>query len=373
MSKPKVVVAMSGGVDSSVAAALLQQQGYDVIGMMLRLWSEPGREASNRCCTPASMAIARRVAGQLDIPFYAVNAQESFRNVVVQYFLDGYANGETPNPCLACNREIRWDFLLNRALALGADFMATGHYVRLVREEGQPVRLFEAVDTHKDQSYVLHVLKQEQLQHALFPLGELTKPEVRKIAADLDLPAATSKESQDLCFLAGQDYRDFLRRHQPELEQAGEIVNARGESMGNHEGLVNYTIGQRKGLGIAAAEPLYVLKKDHARNLLVVGYKDELGSSRLHVADFQWQSGDAPQQPFDAEVKIRYSAKKVVAKVTPLAEGGAEISFAQPVRDITPGQAAVVYLNGEVLGGGVIAHEQFSMESNVSIDTSVPA
>ncbi len=351
----KVVVAMSGGVDSSVASALLQQQGYEVIGMMLRLWSEPGREASNRCCTPAAMSVARRVAGQLGIPFYAVNAQETFRDVVVEYFLDGYAKGGTPNPCLACNRQIRWEFLLERALAMGADFMATGHYVRLVREEAQPVRLFEAVDGHKDQSYVLHVLNQQKLHHALFPLGELTKPEVRLIAADLNLPAATSKESQDLCFLAGQDYRDFLQRYQPQLTHAGPILDRAGNQIGEHDGLVNYTIGQRKGLGIAAPKPMYVLGKDHANNSLIVGFADELGSRELLTDIVNWLSGFAPANSFDADVKIRYSTKKSAARVTPLPNGRALVEFADPVRDITPGQAAVFYLDGEVLGGGLIS------------------
>lgn len=351
----KVVVAMSGGVDSSVAAALLQQQGYEVVGMMLRLWSEPGREASNRCCTPAAMSIARRVAGQLGIPFYAIDAQESFRNIVVQYFLDGHASGQTPNPCLACNRQIRWEFLLDRALALGADFMATGHYVRLVREEGKPVRLFEAADSHKDQSYVLHVLNQEKLQHALFPLGGLTKPEVRQIAANLKLPAATSKESQDLCFLAGQDYRDFLQRYQPQLAQSGPILDRAGNQLGTHSGLVNYTIGQRKGLGIAAAEPMYVLGKDQARNALIVGFAEELGLRELVTEDVNWLAGIVPTEAFDAEVKIRYSAKKAAARVTSLLDGRAHVEFVDPVRDITPGQAAVFYVNGELLGGGLIS------------------
>lgn len=364
MAKGKVVVAMSGGVDSSVAAALLQQQGYEVIGMMLRLWSEPGREASNRCCTPAAMSVARRVAGQLDIPFYAVNAQESFREVVVNYFLDGYAAGGTPNPCLACNRQIRWEFLLNRALALGADYMATGHYVRVTHEAGELVRLFEAVDTHKDQSYVLHVLNQEKLQHALFPLGELTKPEVRAIAAELKLPAATSKESQDLCFLAGQDYRDFLQRYQPQLAQPGAIVDTAGNRVGEHSGLVNYTIGQRKGLGIPAAEPLYVIAKDQTHNELIVGFQNELGASELVTETVNWLSGAAASEPFDAEVKIRYSARKAPARVTPLANGAAAVRFAQPLRDITPGQAAVFYVNGEVLGGGLIAAENKSTDEH---------
>lgn len=374
MSKKKVVVAMSGGVDSSVAAALLQQQGYEVIGMMLRLWSEPGREASNRCCTPAAMNIARRVAGQLGIPFYAVNAKEAFRNVVVQYFLDGYASGGTPNPCLACNRQIRWEFLLERALALGADYMATGHYVRLVRNEDEPVRLFEAVDAHKDQSYVLHVLNQAKLKHALFPLGELTKPEVRQIAADLKLPAAVSKESQDLCFLAGQDYRDFLRRNHPGLDQPGPILTQDGRNLGSHTGLVNYTIGQRKGLGIAAAEPLYVLGKDQQRNALIVGFADELGSRELVTEPVHWLSGVSPSRPFDAQVKIRYSSKKAAARVTPENDGTAHVEFREPVRDITRGQAAVFYVDGEVLGGGLIANQgQSSVQVEQENAVALPA
>ncbi|MEX2144056.1 MAG: tRNA 2-thiouridine(34) synthase MnmA [Anaerolineales bacterium] len=372
MSKGKVVVAMSGGVDSSVAAALLQQQGYDVTGMMLRLWSEPGREASNRCCTPQAMSIARRVAGQLGIPFYAVNAQESFRNIVVQYFLEGYANGGTPNPCLACNRQIRWEFLLERALALGANFMATGHYARLVRTAGEPVRLFEAVDGNKDQSYVLHVLNQKKLQHALFPLGALTKPEVRQIASDLDLPAATSKESQDLCFLAGQDYRDFLRRHQLRVERPGSILDRAGKQLGEHSGLVNYTIGQRKGLGLAASQPLYVLAKDQARNALIVGFKDVLGSCELLTEPINWLAGNSPAEQFDAQVKIRYSARKTGARVTPRADGRAHVLFHEPLRDITPGQAAVIYLDGEVLGGGLIAAENGAPAEFPSVLTSEP-
>jgi tRNA-specific 2-thiouridylase len=350
----KVVVAMSGGVDSSVAAALLQREGYEVVGMMMRLWSEPGREAFNRCCTPEAMGIARQVAGQLGIPFYAVNAQESFRDTVVEYFLEGYASGATPNPCLACNRHIRWEFLLERALALGAEYMATGHYVRLARETGQPERLFEAADKAKDQSYVLSVLRPDQLQHALFPLGELTKAEVRAIAAELKLPAAQSKESQDLCFLGGGDYRDFLARNAPQLGEPGPVLNRAGEQLGEHSGLMDYTIGQRKGLGIAAPEPLYVLEKDQARNALIVGTRAELGHTELIAAQMNWIQGTAPEAAFEAGVKIRYKTAKAPARVTPLDDGRIRVEFEEPQPSITPGQAAVVYQGEEVLGGGII-------------------
>ena len=244
----KVVVAMSGGVDSSVAAALLKQQGYEVIGMMLRLWSEPGKEDSNRCCTPDAMALARRVAAKLDIPFYVVDAKDVFRKTVVEYFLDGYARGETPNPCLICNRQIRWEFLLNHALALDAEFMATGHYARK-HDDNDKYQLLRAVDKTKDQSYVLHVLNQEKLKRALFPVGDYTKPEIRKIAESFGLPTASRHDSQDLCFLAGDDYRNFLQRNAAEMLKPGKITRRDGEVVGEHNGLANYTIGQRKGLG----------------------------------------------------------------------------------------------------------------------------
>ncbi len=353
MTKQKAVVAMSGGVDSSVAAALLKQQGYDVTGMMLRLWSEPGKQESNRCCTPDSMAQARRVAGILDIPFYVVDAKDVFKETVVQYFLDGYARGETPNPCLMCNRKIRWRFLLDHALALGAEFMATGHYAR-IKAEGGRMNLFRAVDHAKDQSYVLHVLTQEQFKSALFPVGEYPKPEIRCLAAEFGLPIASRADSQDLCFLAGEDYRNFLQRHAPEILQPGEIVTTDGKVVGKHNGLANYTIGQRKGLGVFSPDPLYVITKQVLSNTLVVGTTDELGFTELTVHDVNWISGEAPKEPFRAMVKIRYSAKEVEAWVSPMQQNQVTVRFDHPVRDVTAGQAAVFYQDELMLGGGII-------------------
>jgi tRNA-specific 2-thiouridylase len=359
---PKVVVAMSGGVDSSVAAALLKEQGYEVVGMMLRLWSEPGKEDSNRCCTPDSMAQARRVAAILDIPFYVIDAKDVFRETVVEYFLEGYARGETPNPCLICNRKIRWTFLLDHALALGADFMATGHYARVRKVEsdalslskGRKVELLRGVDRNKDQSYVLHVLDQEKLKHALFPVGEYTKPEIRQIAEKHGLPTASRKDSQDLCFLAGEDYRNFLQRNAAEMLKPGEIVTREGQAIGSHNGLANYTIGQRKGLGVASPVPLYVITKDAVRNTLIVGTQEQLGSKELVARDVNWVSGETPREPFRAEVKIRYTAKEAEALITPNGEGQAQVTFDAPQRDITAGQAAVFYQNDVVIGGGII-------------------
>lgn len=346
---------MSGGVDSSVTAALLKQQGYEVLGMMLRLWSEPGKEDSNRCCTPDSMAQARHVASKLDIPFYVVDAREVFREMVVQYFLDGYAAGRTPNPCLVCNRMIRWEFLLRHAMALGAEFMATGHYARTRKSENGRIKLMRAVDPSKDQSYILHVLNQAKLQRALFPVGAYQKTEVRGIAEKLGLPTATRRDSQDLCFLAGEDYRDFLSRNAPEILRPGTIIRTDGRVLGEHNGLASYTIGQRKGLGVGGHEPLYVLRKDAETNLLVVGTQEELGRREMEVADVSWIDGEEHPAAFRADVKIRYTARALPAEVRTAEEGRrAWVVFDSPARDITAGQAAVFYNGEEVLGGGII-------------------
>ncbi len=351
----KVVVAMSGGVDSSVAAALLKEQGYDVTGMMLRLWSQPGKEESNRCCTLDSQLLARRVANKLDIPFYVVDAKDAFRDVVVEYFLDGYSRGETPNPCLMCNRHIRWGVLRDHALALGADFLASGHYARLKRKDDGEIQLLRGVDRGQDQAYVLHVLTQVKLRQSLFPVGEYPKSEIREMAQKYDLPVASRADSQDLCFLAGGDYRDFLREYAPQTTQPGEIVASDGVVLGEHDGLAFYTIGQRKGLGIAAPAPLYVLAKNVATNQLLVGTADELGSQEMNVDKINWIAGRAPDEPIRAEVKIRYAAKEAWAEIVPIGASQAQITFDAPQRDITLGQSAVFY-DGEIcLGGGIIS------------------
>jgi len=348
---------MSGGVDSSVAAALLVRQGFQVIGVMLRLWSESGQEADNRCCSPEAMVLARGVAAALDIPFYVMDAKQVFYQQVVQYFLDGYAKGITPNPCLVCNRLVRWGFLLNQALDLEAEYLATGHYARLRRTESGTFQLLRGIDRSKDQSYVLHTLNQEQLSRSIFPLGEYTKMQVRQIARELRLPAAEHPDSQDLCFLGGTDYRDFLLRHAPQVAKSGPILNRQGQQLGEHRGLAFYTTGQRKGLGIYAPFPYYVLFKDIARNALVVGGEEELRDYTLIAGEVHWISGEAPTAPFRAQVKIRYKAQDTWGTVTALEEQRAHVRFEEPLRDITPGQAAVFY-HGEIcLGGGIILDE----------------
>jgi len=355
MSKPTTVaVAMSGGVDSSVAAALLVERGYQVIGMMLRLWSEPGSEEDNRCCTPDAMALAQRVAARLGIPFYVVDAQERFHEVVVQSFIDGYMRGVTPNPCVLCNREIRWGFLLERARAFGADFIATGHYARLAATPEGNVRLLRAKDPAKDQSYVMSVLDQTQLRQTLFPVGEYTKPEVRDIARRFLLPVASRADSQDLCFLANRDYRGFLSRHASQPAGPGPILSRTGKLLGSHQGLENYTIGQRKGLGIAAPGPYYVINKDLSTNSLIVGPAAELGRKELIAAQVNWISGEPLASEVQVQVKIRYRAIDVEAVVNPLETGRVKVTFDRPLRDITPGQRAVFYQGEDCLGGGTI-------------------
>ncbi len=348
---------MSGGVDSSVAAALLVEQGYEVIGMMMRLWSEPGAGANaplNRCCTPDQMADARRVAGLLNIPFYVVDAQDYFRATIVQFFIEEHEKGRTPNPCIECNRKIRFSYLLERALALDAHYLATGHYARVV-ETASGFELRQSKDAAKDQSYVLHMLTQAQLARVKFPVGDYTKPEARRLAQRFGLPVAGKDESQDLCFLGDGDYRRFLREYSERAGVPGPILDAAGNELGRHQGLAFYTIGQRKGLGIAANQPMFVLRKDVARNALVVGTREQLGRQSLLARDVNWISGKAPRQPVPAQIKIRYKAKRVDGMVTALDDGRAQVTFHDPVFGVTAGQTAVFYDDDKALGGGIIA------------------
>lgn len=355
-SDTRVVVAMSGGVDSSVAAALLVEQGYDVIGMMMRLWSEETVDGCthNRCCTPDQMNDARRIADALGIPFYVLDTKDVFRGSVVQFFIDQHRQGFTPNPCMECNRHIRFDWLQNNALALDADYLATGHYARIDRDAGGRFRLRAGVDERKDQSYVLSVMGQEQLSHALFPVGEYSKPEVRQLAEKFGLPTASKHDSQDLCFLGDGDYRRFLREHAPDIMVAGPIVRTNGDIIGEHVGLANYTIGQRKGLGVSADVPLFVIGMNPHRNALIVGTKEELGRDELTANRVNWVSGEPPAGSFRAEVKIRYKARPKAAWVEPLGAERFHVRFDEPLRDITPGQGAVIYDGDIVLGGGII-------------------
>jgi len=347
---------MSGGVDSSVAAALLVEQGYEVVGMMMRLWSDEamGGAEHNRCCTPEQMSDARRIADHLRIPFYVLDTKDVFRATVVEYFIDQHRQGITPNPCMECNRHIRFDWLLKNALALGADYLATGHYARIARQEDGTHRLLKGLDDAKDQSYVLSVMGQAQLAQTMFPIGEYPKSEVRALAARYGLRVESKKDSQDLCFLGKNDYRDFLKLHADDIFQPGPIVLKDGRVVGQHNGLANYTIGQRKGLGVYFSEPLYVIAMNPYKNALIVGYADELGRRELKAKRVNWVAGQAPQGLFRAQVKIRYKAAPAWAEIEALENQRMRVCLDEQLRDIAPGQGAVVYDGDVCLGGGII-------------------
>ncbi len=353
-----VAVAMSGGVDSSVAAALLVERGYRCVGIMMRLWAEvgAGEASTNKCCSLESVNDARRVADELGMPFYLINVEQPFKEKVVDYFIDGHRAGVTPNPCLACNRHIRFDYLLNYARKLGADYLATGHYARLRYGPDGEVFLLKGVDERKDQSYVLSVLGQSELRDLLFPIGDYPKAEVRRMASARGLPVASKHDSMDLCFVADDDHRRFLRDWAASAMNPGPIVDRRGQILGQHQGLPNYTIGQRKGLGISgASEPLFVLALDHANNRLVVGAADELGRDHLVAAEVNWVADQPPADGVAVECKIRYKAQAVPCTLHPQPNGHVVARFAEPLRDITPGQGAVFYQSERCLGGGIIA------------------
>ena len=362
---------MSGGVDSSVAAALLVEQGYEVIGMMMRLWSEPGRECHNRCCTPDQMADARRMAASLGIPFYAVDVKDYFRKTIVQYFIDQYAEGHTPNPCIECNRRIRFEFLLDQARALGADYLATGHYARIRHSAENGYELWKGVDHSKDQSYVLHVMGQAELAQVMFPIGQLTKPQVRELAEKFELPVAKKSDSQDLCFLGKDSYRDFLNRNAPKIGRKGPILTTSGQQLGEHDGLPFYTIGQRKGLGISTPQPVFVLRKDIAKNALIVGERDEIGRTELIAEQVNWIGGE-PVGVVSAEVKIRYKSAARPATVEALSNNRARVTFTEPLGGIASGQGAVFYTGDRCLGGGIIVREEASrIEPELMIATGI--
>ncbi|MBN1429684.1 MAG: tRNA 2-thiouridine(34) synthase MnmA [Anaerolineae bacterium] len=356
-SKVRVVVAMSGGVDSSVCAALLVEQGYDVIGIMLRLWSESGQvtRRDNRCCTRDQMIEAHLVARKLGIPFQVIDARERFKHDVIDRFIEGYSQGLTPNPCLACNRYFRFDYLLNEADKQSATHLATGHYARIAPSSNGAFELRKGIDQAKDQSYVLSGLNQAQLSRVMLPLGHLTKVEVRQFARQLGLSVANKEDSQDLCFVADGDYRRFLHSYAATSSEPGPIVTGAGKILGQHTGLPDYTIGQRKGLGISYTEPLFVIDKDITKNTLIVGTRSELGRTHFQADNMNWISGKPPEEETWADVKIRYTAPFIRAKVTPIGIDAADIQLETTMPDITPGQGAVIYDDDRVVGCGIIA------------------
>ena len=373
------MVAMSGGVDSSLVAALLHEAGHAVTGVTMHLWDgDDERLAESLCCSHEMTESARRVCAQLEIPYYVFNYQQEFRRHVIEYFLKGYTIGQTPNPCLECNREIKFRALLTRADALGFDYVATGHYARIRKQDErrttndesavdeQPssfvlrpssFKLLRALDSDKDQSYMLHMLQQADLARLMFPLGAYTKPEVRAMATERGLASANRPESQDICFVPGGDYRNLLREERADSLRPGPIVDLAGREIGRHEGLPLYTIGQRRGLGIAAKQPLYVTALDAARNAVVVGPQAALDRHTLDATQVTFVGPEWPDAPFDCQAQIRSHAAPVAARVTPEAPDRIHVEFARPQRAISPGQAVALYDGDVVLGGGRISAE----------------
>ncbi|MGI8916892.1 MAG: tRNA 2-thiouridine(34) synthase MnmA [Chloroflexota bacterium] len=353
-----VAVAMSGGVDSAVAAALLAREGHTIVGLTLRLWSEEhGPEATreNRCCSLESIQDARRVCDALDAAHYVLNVEARFKEQIVDSFVTEYVAGHTPNPCVRCNQFIKFDALLSRALALGVDYLATGHYARLERAPDGPVQLLRGVDRAKDQSYALCRLNQQQLQHSLFPLGAYTKKEVRALARDFGIEIAAKPESQELCFVTSGSYRDFLRRQMPEQIQEGEIRHADGRVLGRHTGLIDYTVGQRKGLGVTGARPLFVTQLDVASNTVVVGESEYLERQEFRAGNMHYTAGAAPAQPVPVTVQVRAHAQEQAGVLQPLPDNDACIRLERPLRGVAPGQAVVLYQGESVVGAGDLA------------------
>jgi tRNA-uridine 2-sulfurtransferase len=351
-----VVVAMSGGVDSAVTALILRERGYKVIGINMRVYTpDDDEEYINPCCSVESLENARATAQSMNVPFYPLNVQKEFERVVINYFVDEYAQGRTPNPCLECNRHVKFHHLIARARFLGADFLATGHYARITRDEDGVYHLREAADESKDQSYVLYMLNQEQLGYLLFPLGNLQKTQVREIAHVFGLPVADIPDSQGTCFVGKGAYADFVSKRRPGLTEPGEIVNLRGDVIGEHNGLLNYTVGQRRGIGVAGPEAYYVLRLDLEGNRLVIGTRSEMGFSTLLAEQVDFVAGTWPEGPVHCDVAVRYRGTRYDAEIEPLSPGVARVHFPGELpKAAAAGQAVVFYRDDEVIGGGTI-------------------
>ena len=342
MSRKRLAVAMSGGVDSSVAAAILKEAGYEVSGIHLKLWADPNYESN--------VSILEQTCKSLDIPLHKLNLEAEFQSLVIDFFCQEYSLGQTPNPCTVCNQRIKFGLLLRRVLEIDADYLATGHYAR-VEYSPDGYRLLKATDVAKDQSYFLYTLGQSQLQHVILPLANLRKVEVKRLAAEIGLTTSSQRESQNVCFIPDNDYRAFIAKHI--ILEPGDIVDISGKLLGKHDGLAFYTIGQRHRLGLSSSERLYVLRLDANSNRLVVGSKDELLGARLTANKLSWVSGRPPRNLSNITAKIRYGSPEAAVKLY-IHDGRAKVEFLKPQNAITPGQAIVFYQGDTVLGGGII-------------------
>jgi len=361
-TSPKtVVIAMSGGVDSAVAAAILKEQGHNVIGITLQIWQESSNKTKGAgCCSLGAVEDARRVANKVGIPHYVLNYSETFADNVIKPFIDDYKNGRTPNPCINCNKYIKFDSLLNKTLQLGADYLATGHYANVFHNIGENNRhvIKRAENNSKDQTYALYATKQHQLNHMIMPLGDLPSKDItRQIAREAGLTVANKPDSQEICFVQNNDYTDYLKKRAPEIFEEGQFVDTSGKIRGKHDGVANFTIGQRKRINVGSSMPLYVINIDPMTNTVILGSENDLFRNGLIVEDVNWVAINPPSTPIPCEVKIRYNSKPVGAKIK-MIDNKVEVIFDEPQKSITPGQASVFYGIKEkadyVLGGGTI-------------------
>jgi len=353
MEKKKVVLGMSGGVDSSVAAYILKEQGYDVIGVTMKVWDGEGDEDS--CCGLSGIQDARRVANKLGIPHYVMNFKEEFKCSVIDYFIDSYEHGETPNPCIACNKFIKWEALLNKAKAMGADYIATGHFAKISQDEKSGRYFIEMSEADKkDQSYVLYNLTQEQLKHTLMPLSTYNKDKVREIAREIGINVANKPDSQDICFIPDGDYVKFIKENSDMKIAEGNFIDAQGNILGKHKGIINYTIGQRKGLNIAFGKPMYVIDINTDANTVTLGENAEIFTKKVYACELNFTVFEKLETKMEIKAKIRYSHKPANATISMVDEKILLCEFEEPQRAVTPGQAIVFYDGEKVIGGGKI-------------------